>query len=120
MVWHEPDNTGDAITEYNVQYKETTGLTFFGEDKPNNPDTVATEAISHTGTDTTATITELEADTSYHVRVQAANGEGTGPWSLVGPDRPTRENNSPPVFASGSDARSVLRTLLPERTSAPR
>ena len=31
------------------------------------------EAVDHTGTNTTATITGLEADTSYDVRVRATN-----------------------------------------------
>ena len=28
VVWHAPDNTGDDITDYDVEYKKTTGLSF--------------------------------------------------------------------------------------------
>ena len=47
---------------------------------------------------TTATITGLEADTSYDVRVQATNSDGPGPWSLVGTGSTNKEGNSPPSF----------------------
>ena len=58
-----------------MEYKKSTETTFFDDDSPNNPDTTATEAVAISG-NTTASITGLEADTSYQVRVQATNGEG--------------------------------------------
>ena len=94
VVWHAPDNTGDAITGYNVQYKKTTELRF-GSDN-----------VSVDGT--TATIGSLTADTSYHVRVRAVNGEGNGPWSLVGTGSTNKDGNSPPAFRTGDDTRSVF------------
>ena len=100
VIWHEPENTGDDITDYNVQYKETTDLSFID--------------WAHSGRATTNTITALEADTSYQVRVQAI-GEGTdpGPWSLVGTGSTNKEDNSPPTFGSAEVMRSVF-----ENTSA--
>ena len=98
VAWHEPDNTGGAITGYDVQYKRTNGLTFFDDD---NPNTDNTEVVTVNNAARTATITELEADKSYHVRVRATNGEGTGPWSLVGTGSTNKENNSPPTFGTG-------------------
>ena len=91
VVWHEPDSPGGDITNYQVQYKKTTGLTFF----------------ALTVTDTTATITGLEADTSYHVRVRStgdesqSGGNEIAPWSLVGTGWTNKENNIPPTFGTG-------------------
>ena len=84
VIWHPPENTGGAINDYEVEYKEYT----------------ETDFINHTvsGTDTTTTITELEPDTTYQVRVRASNGEGLGPWSLVGTGSTNRANNAPPMF----------------------
>ena len=86
VVWHAPDNTGPTITDYEVQYKKTTETGF--SDWP------------HTGTDGVATITDLEADTSYQVRVRATNGEEdtTENWSLVGTGSTNKGNNKPPTF----------------------
>ena len=85
VVWHPPENMGPGITSYDVEYKKSV-------------DTEFTD-FAHSGTGTTATIPasgELEADTSYDVRVQAENGDGKGPWSLVGTGSTNKEGNSPP------------------------
>ena len=118
VVWHAPVNTGDDITGYQVEYKRSTGTTFFVGD---NPNTDTTEAVTHTGTETTATITGLEADTSYHVRVRATSPESRdsggveiAPWSLVGTGSTNKEDNSPPVL---SDSQPVNRNI-PENTPA--
>ena len=70
VSWSAPENTGPAITDYDVQYRKGTTGTF--TDWP------------HTGTAITATITGLEPNTSYEVQVRAKNDEGTGPWSDSG------------------------------------
>ena len=49
------------------------------------------------GDDTSRTITGLDADTSYDVRVQAT-GEAAGPWSFVGTGSTNIEGNSPPLL----------------------
>ena len=99
VVWHPPVNTGrENITGYDVQYKKTTGTTFFSGDDPN---TTATEVVTVDVANTTATITELSADTSYQVRVRATNNDlqaNNGPWSLVGVGSTNKEGNSPPQF----------------------
>ena len=119
VVWHEPVNTGPAVAGYQVGYKKSTGTTFFNNDRPDNPDTTATEEIAIT--ETTATITGLEADTSYHVRVRATSPESRdsggveiAPWSLVGTGSTNKEDNSPPVL---SDSQPVNRDI-PENTPA--
>ena len=71
--WSEPVNTGSAISEYHVQYREVvTGV----------------EAnfvnAAHAGVATEATIAGLTLGTSYEVRVRAANAEGIGAWSEPG------------------------------------
>ena len=103
VIWHPPDNRGRPnITGYSVQYKESTATSFTPDD--------------HSGTDTTTTITGLEADTSYDVRVQAANGDGSGPWSLVGTGSTNNENNQPPKFHETDG--SIVELDVPENTPA--
>ena len=45
------------------------------------------------GTDTTETIENLDADTSYQVRVVATNAAGDGPWSLSSVGSTNKEDN---------------------------
>ena len=68
VSWVAASNTGPAITGYAVQYREGTSGTW-------------TDA-GHTGTGPSVTLTGLTAGTSYQVRVQATNAEGTGAWSV--------------------------------------
>ena len=70
VSWTEPDNTGPAITDYDVQYrKEGTGG-FTG--------------APHQGPGRTLTLSDLEAGTLYEVQVRATNEEGTSDWSPSG------------------------------------
>ena len=101
VVWHPPENAGDPISEYTVEYKESTATSF-------------TDA-NHSGTDTTINIDDLEADTSYDVRVQATSPEGTSAWSFVGTGSTNKEGNSPP---RSSEASSPATRLVAENTSA--
>ena len=85
VVWHPPYNMGRPdITAYAVQYKKSTDNSFTND--------------TYSGTDTTTTITGLETDTSYDVRVRATNDEGTGLWSLVGTGSTNKEGNKAPSF----------------------
>ena len=95
VIWYAPDDTGDGNISYNVEYKKTTEPTFGN----------ANVAI----TDTTATITDLEADTSYQVRVRATNSAGDGPWSLSSVGSTNKEDNGLPTFA---ETDPVTRTML--------
>ena len=88
VVWHPLVNTGrENIYSYTVQYKESTETSF------------GSAYVDHSDTDMTATITGLEADTSYQVRVRATNGDGEGPWSLVGTGSTNKAGNRSPSFA---------------------
>ncbi len=68
--WVAPANTGPAITDYDVRYREGSSGSF-------------TDA-GYDGAGTAHTITGLTAETSYQVQVRATNAEGTGPWSASG------------------------------------
>ena len=70
VSWTAPDNTGPAITDYDVRYSVDGTLTW-------------TDA-GHTGTALSATLAGLAAGTTYLVRVRATNDEGTGAWSPAG------------------------------------
>ena len=72
--WDQPQNTGPAITDYDVRYREGgSGAAF-------------TDA-QHEGTARTATLTGLIPDTAYEVQVRATNPAGTGDWSESGEGR---------------------------------
>ena len=86
--WLAPTNTGPAITDYDVQYREV-----------KTPPPAWTDA-SHAGTTRTLTITGLQEDTEYEVQVRATNAEGTGAWSDSGTT--TTGDNSAPVFGASS------------------
>ena len=86
VVWHAPENTGPRNLTYEVEYKKSTETAF--------SDLNVTEDQSNR----TATITGLDADTSYDVRVRATNGENDSleNWSFVGTGSTNKEGNSPP------------------------
>ena len=70
VSWSEPDNTGPAITDYDVQYREEGTGGFTG--------------ALHEGPGRTLTLSDLEAGTLYQVQVRATNEEGTSGWSVSG------------------------------------
>ena len=70
VEWREPENTGTAITDYDVQYREVGSGSF-------------TDA-RHEGTALRATLTGLSPATVYEVQVRASNATGTGAWSESG------------------------------------
>ena len=68
--WSEPDNTGPAITDYDVRYREGGSGGF-------------TDA-QHEGPGLFLTLDDLEAGTAYEVQVRATSDEGTSDWSGSG------------------------------------
>ena len=86
VVWHAPENTGPRSLAYEVEYKESTETEF------------GSSNVSEDDNNRTATISNLDADTSYDVRVRATNGENNSHenWSLVGTGLTNKEGNSPP------------------------
>ena len=106
--WAEPANTGPAITDYNVQYREG--------------DSGAFTDAGYDGVGTVHTITGLTAETSYQVQVQATNAEGTGPWSASGtittPPAPVSIFWSPPGLSEGARFRVLFITGQRDATSS--
>ena len=70
VSWSEPDNTGPAITDYDVQYREKGRGRFIDGDQQ--------------GPGLTLTLTDLKPGTVYEVQVRATNDEGTSGWSDAG------------------------------------
>ena len=85
VAWTAPDNTGPAVTGYDVHYRASGAADW-------------TDA-QFAGTGTATTLGGLSAGTGYEVRVRATNDEGTGNWSAT-----TAENTLPAVSLT-SDAR---------------
>ena len=73
VTWSEPDNTGPAITDYDVQYREKGTGRFIDGDQQ--------------GPGRTLTLSDLEPGTVYEVQVRAKNDEGTSGWSDAGEGR---------------------------------
>ena len=68
-TWLDPGDVGrPAVTGYDVQYRQGTSG--------------AWSSHAHTGTATSATISNLIPSTIYQVRVRARNAEGNGGWAL--------------------------------------
>ena len=70
VTWTAPSNTGPAIDNYKLQYRQGTSGSWI-----NGPQNVS---------GTSATIGSLTTSTSYQVQVLATNAEGDSPWSLPG------------------------------------
>ncbi len=85
--WSEPDNTGPAITDYDVQYREKGTVRFTG--------------ALHEGPGRTLTLSDLNAGTVYEVQVRASNDEGTSDWSDPGEGRTVTPLTV--VMASGTE-----------------
>ena len=99
VIWYAPDDPGDVVTGYEVEYKKTTEPDF-GRDNVSI-------------TDTTATITRLDVDTAYHVRVRATNSVGNGPWSLSSAGSTNKKDNDLPTFGDDPIARNMLENAEP-------
>ena len=110
VLWYAPENTGPAINDYDVEYKRTTDTSF------------VTDNITHSSnTDTVATITDLDPNTSYQVRIRAKNGEAdtTENWSFTGTGSTNKEGNGPPTFdESGTGTEETLDRRVDENEPA--
>jgi len=72
LTWSPPANNGSAITDYIVEYGETSGF-------PGNVQVFNDGVSASMG----ATVTGLTNDTNYSFRVAAVNGVGQGSYSNV-------------------------------------
>ena len=90
VTWTAPSNTGPAITDYDVQYREAGSEDDFAD-------------ASHDGVAVGAAITDLSPNTTYEVQVRATNDEDTGAWSTSG-EGTTDSVNTAPTFTKGDSA----------------
>ena len=104
--WGAPGNTGPRISGYDVEYRKL-GSGY------------ARKSFGRTAR--SATITGLESDTTYEVRVRAKNADGAGPWSRVvqvkTPKLPPGKPAAPEVLPGGWG--SVRMTWNAPRNSGP-
>ena len=112
VTWHA-DNTGPAITAYDLQYRKGGGSWLDDNCAGIVQDDNCTGIAS---TNTNTTIRGLDEDTSYSVQVRAKNPEGTSAWSRVVTIKTNKGTNAPPTFADGT---SASRTI-PENTASGR
>ena len=108
VSWTAPGNAGrPGITGYKVQYRAGTSGAWTDH--------------SHAGTVTTASIASLAEDTSYEVRVRAANADGDGAWSEAGTGstsiaEPTEPGAPQNLEAAVGDAQVTLSWAAPSST----
>ena len=93
VTWTTPANTGPAIDNYDLQYRQGTSGNF----------TPGPQNVSGTS----ETITGLTPNTSYQVQVRATNSDGNSPWSESGSGQTNTAGNSAPTFANQTETRSV-------------
>ena len=108
VIWYPPDDPGDGTPTYSVEYKKTAETSF------------GTTGVDHSGTATSATISQLDVDTSYQVRVRATNSVGNGPWSLSGVGSTNKKDNALPTFGDATVMRNVLENSEPGLVVGPK
>ncbi len=85
VQWQQPASEGLTISGYDLQYRQADPA-------------VGWTGWSHTGTDRRTTISGLDSNTRYQVRVRAIGRAGAGEWSQ--PLVATTASNRAPLFTS--------------------
>ena len=81
VAWSAPDMTGKPpVTSYRIVYRELGGTEW--------------TSLRVGGSETSTTLTGLQAETTYQVFVRARNDEGAGPWSDAGEGSTARRDPS--------------------------
>ena len=94
VSWSAPTNTGPAIDDYDLRYREGTSGSW--TDGPQNVSGLA------------RAIGSLDAGTSYQVQVRATNAEGDSQWSTNG-NGTTTAAATPTVSISADNTTAVFR-----------
>ena len=112
-TWTAPeDNGGSPVTGYSVQYRLTDTD---GNTQGNQPG--AWQDASHTGTDAAATISGLNASTSYDVQVAAVNAAGTGSYATHATQ--TTSGAGAPGLVTGLSLSATSGSVLAATWTAP-
>ena len=91
---------GPAISGYVVQYRADAAAAWIEHDVEYTTSQAELASVS-------TTIPDLEADSVYHVRVRALNGETPSEWSAMSIGNTARPENVAPTFIDASATRSV-------------
>ena len=97
VSWTAPNANGYAITDYDVEYRKQTDVTW-------------TDA-SFSGTGLTTTLTGLENGTPYIARVRATNEVGTGNWASSNIAIPGTTPNAPTNLTITAVSVAALRLV---------
>ncbi len=81
VSWSAPTNTGPAITKYDVQYRKKGASDW--------------TALFNTGTNTSNSLAELKAGSTWQFQVRATSDEGTSDWSATGEGKTETTNTHP-------------------------
>ncbi len=85
VTWAAPtSNNGDAVIDYDVEYRSFSTLTWTLDTTDGNDDSSDSSTLD-TATSRTLTLTN---GTEYLIRVRAQNGRGESPWSVSDPGIP--------------------------------
>ena len=105
VTWSEPDMTGKPpVTSYDLAYR------------PADEGGWTEQRLA--GSRTSTTLTGLQADTAYHVRVRARNDEGVSPWSDYG-EGSTAEEDPTTLAPTTPDPTTLAPTTPDPTTPAP-
>ena len=103
VSWTEPDNTGPAISDYDLRYQEGSSGDWSHWD--------------HEGTERDSIITDLPHSTIHQVQIRAYNDERWSEWSMPGSG--TTAANRSPVFSTQGQGESITLTLPETLGSGP-
>ena len=95
VSWTEPDNTGPAISDYDLRYREQGAGSW--------------KEWEHEGPGITNLITMLTHSTIHQVQIRAYNDERWSEWSMPGSG--TTAANRSPTFSTQGQGESITLTL---------
>ena len=101
VTWSAPANNGSALEDYTVQWKESSFSRYFWEGLDVGRTDLSASA-------TTYTITGLDNDTAYQVRVRATNAGGWGDWSAATSGTPGTVTAQTPRFGTGTYSATLV------------
>ena len=110
VEWDEPDNGGNAITEYTVQWKS-------GNETFADAETDSRQATVTTLTTLKHTIPNLENDILHTVQVRARNDNGYGDWSVEDTGTPVPNPSIGVISVKTKSQTDATLTVAIERSS---